>query len=279
MKTKLIAAMFLMVSCFFSIPVLGAGMTAEMAGLENGGAAWGLMELNGFDKEIAQLKPAFAQVADKLRNDRDIPYRRRRVASRVIEGMFETKRLTRAVHRNLAGMWEPAKMAPVLNFLRSPLGRRITEMELNSEETGQARWLSDWERNRPTDKRIALVLALDLAAGVSKVAVEIWTLVTLVTIISSDDPDVLNTGMEVRKLGRMRQAIREKIAASVHNSVVLGLLYTYRRAKDADLEAYVEFFRGDAGRSYARMTKNAFLGALIDMASKAHKQARVQVAL
>ena len=279
MKLKLLAPIFLLVSIFFTIPVLGVKLTPEMAKLENGKAAWQLMELNGFDKEIAILRPVFARVASKLRDNQLIPYGRRMAASRVIEGMFDTDGLTLEVHRILAGQWHPAKMAVVEKFLRSPLGRRFAEMEGRPEDFGRGRWMENWEQNRPSDKRIGLVLLLDRAAGISKVAVEMWTLVTLITILSSNDPNVSISGTEAQNLGRMRDMVRHKIGASVQKSVVLGLLYTYRRASDAELEAYANFYRSEAGSWYARTMEKAWLNALIHRAIQVRHQARARVAL
>ena len=142
----------------------------------------------------------------------------------------------------------------VLAWLGSPLGKRITALEVAmgsaDAEAAMESYMESLDQHPPAEERMALVHRLDDALRVSEGAVKVYTNMSVAIAVGVLDASPYVNEDAVR---RLKESIAEKnpqIAESVRQQVLATLLYSYREVGDADLERYIEFGQSPSGKRY-----------------------------
>jgi Domain of unknown function (DUF4124) len=139
-------------------------------------------------------------------------------------------------------------------WLRSPLGRRITMLEVSTSDPGFEQKLADYatelKANRPSDRRVELIWRLDWVMGSSESSADLFATLSrgVAKAVSAAGPPErrLRPGQIEEQVAEIRARVRGPISAMQHTAT----LYAYRDLTDDELTAYVVFSSSDAGRWY-----------------------------
>ena len=151
-------------------------------------------------------------------------------------------------------------------WLRSPLGRRITVLEVTSSAPGADQKVADYaaelKANRPQDRRLELIQRLDWVTGGSETSADLF-----VTLSRGVAKAVSAAGPPERRLrpGQIEEQVAEvraRISNPMRAAHTVATLYAYRDLTDDELTAYVVFSSSDAGRWYNVAMRKAMISAV-----------------
>jgi hypothetical protein len=151
-------------------------------------------------------------------------------------------------------------------WLRSPLGRRITMLEVAtidpSFEQKVAGYNEEIKANRLSDRRVELLWRLDWVMGSSDSSADLYATLSraVTTAVSAAGPPErrLRPGQIEEQVAEIRARVSKPLSAMQHEAT----RYAYRDLSDDELTAYVVFASSDAGRWYHLAMHKAMLSAV-----------------
>lgn len=171
-----------------------------------------------------------------------------------ISRLFTARDMGRIVLNEIeAGLTED-DIAEVLEWLESPIGRKITKME---EAAGRPEaiekmqsYINELEKSPPLEERLMLLKKLDEVVGATdtSVTVNINTQFAVATaMISAFKPGSEPRLSAIRKqLETQRPAIR----TAMRPQILSSFLYTYMDLTDEEIQAYIDFATTKTGQKY-----------------------------
>ena len=151
-------------------------------------------------------------------------------------------------------------------WLRSPLGRRITMLEVSTAAPSFEQKVTDYaaeiQSNRPSDRRGELIWRLDWVMGSSDSSADLYATLSrgVAKAVSAAGPPErrLRPGQIDEQIAEVRARVRQPLQALHHTAT----LYAYRDLTDDELTAYVVFSSSDAGRWFNLAMHKAMLSAV-----------------
>ena len=186
---------------------------------------------------------------------------------RIVSERFSAAALYARIRLEFGQNLESAKLAKALEWYGSPLGKRITGLELASlvPDGGQ---IPDFENDRPSERRLDLVRRLDAGGGASDTTVDV-TMAVVRSLTRAFQPALpavarLSRGQLERELTQVRNLTLERI----RRACLLNMLTAYRDLTDQELEQYVRFVESEGGQWYMSVMNGTLLIA-VDAAAEA----------
>ena len=216
-----------------------------------------MMRLSGLDGQVDLLA---AMVRAEFARWRQVS-RHAAAAAVVVEQTLGADALRRRMRAALAREMEPERAQAVLDWLRSPLSRRIVALEHAAAATGRAEHVAFVDRlpgAPPAPARIALALRLERAAEVTSGSALVWA--RAASALRRTLTPFMPPRMPARDAGEWSPI--QAIDDGARLRVMTSLLFTYRDLSDADLARYVGMLESPAGRWFTRATRRAFVEAL-----------------
>lgn len=211
-----------------------------------------LLELSGARRQIAHLtdERQFQSLFDNAGSN---------VHAQQLQRIFTTAFRPEAFYGPLRARLEqnltPARTPILLQWLSSPLSRRVVDLEIKAASpdarSALDRFAKAVEQESPPQKRLNLIQRLDAALRSSEFRVEMAiTLIRNVTqaLGASADPTL--------------DRLRAELWRTARDGTLLHFLYTYRTLSDDELEEYVRFWESDNGRWFAPILHQGFLDAI-----------------
>jgi hypothetical protein len=216
-----------------------------------------LLELSGTRSQIAQLtdqrqfRSIFAGIGDADQAQR---------LQGIFAGAFRPDAFYGPLRARLNQYLTPARTPILLQWLSTPLSRRVVELE-SKASSPQAR--ADLERfagsvqnEPPPQTRMNLVQRLDSARRSSEFRVEI------AMVLIRNVHQALGSGGSTRESDAAIDRLRSEMWRTARDGTLLHFLYTYRGLSDAELEEYVRFWESDDGRWFTPILHEGFLDAI-----------------
>lgn len=229
-----------------------------------------IFRLSGLEAQLGSLDQVVAaSLSPSLQN---VPAAQAARVKQAVLAEFSGPALQQQVVFRLEKVHHPTHAAGTLRWLRSPLGRRITELEAAASTGEGMRGLEAYARqlgNQPApETRVALARELDRAIGATDFALEL-SLASARAAMSAMS-GVLPGEQRLAKdqIEAAIDAQREQLHAQLAQISLVSTLYTYRSLEDTELEAYLAFTRGEAGRWYHGVVKQALLETLTQVAER-----------
>lgn len=229
-----------------------------------------IFRLSGLETQLGALDELVA--ASLTPNLERIPAAQKDAVRHAALEAFSSPVLQERVAARLVKVHEPKHAASALRWLRSPLGRRITLLETQTSTAEGMRALEQYAQQlksqMPPAARVGLAQALDDAVGATDFAVELSLACARAAMSAIGgalpaerrlDPDQIE-----KAIGSQRQLLHEQLG----QISLVSTLFTYRSLSDVELEHYLAFVRGDAGRWYHSAVKQALLEVLSDQAGR-----------
>lgn len=240
-----------------------------------------VLDLSGTKKAIFQFPSVVrAQLAEREAEMRPADFER---ASQVIAEAYGAEELYASVVDTFKRRYDEPRLLAVADSLRSPLFRRITELELRAtapETLNNLRAFAARLRyDRPAPERLALVKRLDEAAGVTESNLEVMV-ATIRSIVTAIEP-MLPASRRPRP-GQLEQLLVQMKAQArppLQNQLRVTLLYAYQPLTEGELAQYVAFYESETGRWYTRVAREGTLVALTAAARNAgHRMGKTSAA-
>jgi hypothetical protein len=229
-----------------------------------------IFHLSGLEAQLGALDEIVA--ASLTPNLQRIPAGQAATVRHAALEAFSGPALQEKVAGRLAKVHHPQHAAATLRWLRSPLGVRIAELERQTSTAEGMRALEAYAQQlagqAPPASRVGLARELDQAVGMTDFSVELSlasaraAMAAIGAVLPAERrlaPDKIEAA-----IASQRELLREQLG----RASLVTTLYTYRSLKDVELEAYLAFVRGDAGRWYHGVVKQALLETLSEQAGR-----------
>lgn len=226
-----------------------------------------LLERSGLRIQLESLSAGVR--AQFLRGRSGLNTRDRVVIDRIVSQHFDSEALYARIRLEFERDLEATKLAKALAWYDSPLGKRITGLELAALVPGAGRdALADLERDRPTPRRLGLVERLDASGGASETTVDVT--VTIVRSLTRAYQPALPAvaRLDRSQLDEQFARARNRTLERVQQASVVSMLLAYRELSDEELDQYVQFVESEAGHWFMSVMNSALLTA-IDAAAEA----------
>ena len=183
---------------------------------------------------------------------------------RIVSRRFSSAALYARIRLEFEPNLESGKLAKALEWYDSPLGKRITGLELASLMLE----IPDFEKDRPSKQRLDLIRRLDAGGGASDTTVDV-TMAIVRNLTRAFQPALpavarLSPGQLEHELTQVRNLTLERI----RRACLLNMLTAYRDLTDQELEQYVRFVESESGQWYMSMMNGTLLIA-VDAAAEA----------
>jgi hypothetical protein len=243
-----------------------AGVTSSERQSEiDGGTLDTLLERSGLKVQLESLS-AGVRVQFLLGRGR-LSGEDRLTIDRIVSDRFSAAALYARIRLEFGQNLESAKLAKALEWYGSPLGKRITGLELASlvPDGGQ---ITDFENDRPSERRLDLIRRLDAGGGASDTTVDV-TMAVVRSLTRAFQPALpavarLSRGQLEHELTQVRNLTLERI----RRACLLNMLTAYRDLTDQELEQYVRFVESEGGQWYMSVMNGTLLIA-VDAAAEA----------
>ena len=187
---------------------------------------------------------------------------------------FDADRLYGQVRSEFKRRADARKLGEVAEWLRSPLGQKITALEvaagLETDAAQRAIAYAPGGRGGPPVARVTIVERIDWTAGITDGSLESMLAVARAMAMAMNralPPDERQTTAQIE---RQVQQLRGQARARLAQSTVAFMLYQYRSLDDDELQQYADFLAGDAGRWYSATRSKAMnrtVGAAVQRAA------------
>jgi hypothetical protein len=187
----------------------------------------------------------------------------------IVSERFAAEALYARISREFARHLDAAKMAKALAWYDSPLGKRITGLELAALVfDGGPRAVADLENDRPSPQRLALIECLDAGGGASETTVDV-TMAIVRSLMRAFRPAL--PAVARPNLGQLEEELvrtRNRTLEQIRDACLVSMLLAYRTLSDHELEQYVQFVESEAGLWYMSVMNSTLLIA-VDVAADA----------
>lgn len=168
--------------------------------------------------------------------------------------IFAPGQLTPVIRQVLVRQMNADQVSEVIDWLESPLGARLTELEnaTASPEFPQQleAYLATFPDNQPTTERLELLRELDQAANITESGIEVVLHMQLALVVAVVETLPEQQRPSVTELLRRLESERPSIEQTIKQMSLYSLLYTYREVGDADLRRYIQFLESRTGKVY-----------------------------
>lgn len=244
---------------FSSAGLAGAAPVRELPIRES---AESLYRHAGLERQVPQLG---AQIEQQLRGTPSaIPAAALERMGMAIRQAFDEKRMKAEILADLRSEWDPTRAAEALKWLRSPVGREVTQMEERASTPEAQRALESFGASLaatpPDPKRLEGVRRLDQATRTTDLSVEIMSTMarTIARTAAAAHPGPASLEDVDRAIAAQYPAMRE--AAEVYT--LIAFLYTYRDLSPGRFAEYLAFFDTPGGKWYQQTVGAAFQRAV-----------------
>jgi Domain of unknown function (DUF4124)/Uncharacterized protein conserved in bacteria (DUF2059) len=191
--------------------------------------------------------------------------------ARIVAKHFAAERFYVAIQHDFRQI-DAQQLDALAAWFRSPLGRRITALEIAASrpdaEPAIAAFTAKLKTAPPNATRLELVQRLDWVSGTSDdtadLALAIARSVARAGATSTPAERRARPGLVERRVEEMRA----QIAGAMGESVRVQMLYAYGPLSDEELKAYVDFLASGHGRAYSRISHAALLRAVREAADR-----------
>ena len=244
-----------------AVTAAGPVSGAERSGLDE------LLERSGLRVQLEGL--AAGVRVQFLRGQGRISNQDRATIDRIASTNFDADAIYSRIKLEFERNLDAEKLAGALAWYRSPLGKRITALELMALAFEKG-WDSavSIERKQASLQRIALVERLDASGGASETTVDVT--LSIVRSLTRAFQPVLPASARVSnaQLEDQIATARSRTLEQIRGACLVSMLLAYRSLTDQELAEYVKFVESEAGQWYMSVMNSALLVA-IDVAAAA----------
>ncbi len=223
-----------------------------------------LYRLSGLETQIASLE---LQIVENISiQTQPLSEDIRRTLIESVGGQFDSGAVREAALARLEEGRNPAHSKAALDWLRSPVGRRITKLE----EAGSTRdgfleiqaYARALAEQPPPQDRVTLAERLDAVTGATDLAVgaTLGSSLVIAVVINATRP--VPDQISLDDLREVIEAQREQLRPLLQQLTLVSFLYMVRELPEGDLERYIGFLESDSGAWYNALASKVMVQAL-----------------
>ncbi len=236
-------------------------LVCQLAMAKDGQAVSRLLIDSGVDAQM----PVFGQLVQGTlaQNPALEDGEQREVLQHIAMESFRGDVIYRHVERAVAEALQPGDMETLQLWYGSPLGQKITEMELQSQQADSLPAMKAAAESLMADReRIAAAARLDDLTGASALAVTLQQRALLANHMAESiaaDPEV---PVDTAALDAQLQQHREPMQQLLRQQTVLSLAFTYRELPVDRIASYESFLATSAAQRYQQGVKAGLLAGV-----------------
>jgi len=192
--------------------------------------------------------------------------------ARIVAQHFVAERLYTAIHQEFGRQADGHQLGAMAAWFRSPLGRRITALEIAASKPEAAPAIAAFaaglKTSPATAARLELVQRLDWVSGTSEDTTDIALAMARSVARAAASAAPAERRMRPGLVERRVEEMRSQMAGTIGEGVLAQMLYVYGPLTDAELKAYIDFLASPHGRAYSRISHVALLRAVRDAADR-----------
>ncbi len=205
--------------------------------------------------DIGQQDPEFAALGDAIKS--------------VARDAFDISRFEWHALDTLNGGLSTEQMLAVTTWLKQPLGRKITEMEIHSSSAEgmieRQQFIKTLSENPISDERQAALTELDDTVGITEMAVSMTTDIQVAMTVASaallpesHRPDIASIQAFLND---------SKPVLRTHFKTLIGqsLTHTYRGLSLQELKTYTRFAASSAGQQFSEAASTGLSRAMLEV--------------
>lgn len=177
------------------------------------------------------------------------------------EHAFQPDEIYGVVSSSFADRAEDSQLNSAMLWLRSPLARRMSDLELSARTPEGLRLLREYaaslESTMPSAARLDMLQRLDEVTGRTEADVERRIRILRTVIESFNHLVPSEHHMTEEEIEQTVEKVRSELHVSMKNYSLVNLLFTYRSASDADLGKYITFWETVEGQWLKRATEES----------------------
>lgn len=222
-----------------------------------------MLDLSGVRKLLPGL---LGEVVTHLtRGGGELGERERSTVRSVAERTFESSRVYALVRDAYERHSARERRPGVAAWLRSPAGRRIVSLEIESARNADAATMSAFtarlQQRPPAPGRLELIERLDWVTGSSELSTDLVLAVQRGLALGLTRTLPREQRLRAGQLAEVEER-RPQVLAAVREPMRLRLLYNFRDLTDDDLRHYIDFQGTPDARAHNRAVHRALLHAL-----------------
>lgn len=190
----------------------------------------------------------------------------------LIDDTFVASEMDSTIQSRMARDLTEPQAKEVIDWLRSPIGKRLTAKELRSAEPDFLQELVAYgqglQANPPDAGRIALLQDFDVATQGTERTVDIALNTHLALLLAASASMPATERPSLEQLMAELEKVRPQLTQTMNLQVAVTNLFIYRDVSDTDMKRYLEFLRSDAGRAYNAAVANGMKEAFIESARR-----------
>lgn len=240
-----------------------------------------LMRKSGIDKQLEQqprmVLAVFLQAKHKLKSqgylDQEIEE-----FLRLIKVHFKPRKLKNIVKKYLKTNIKVQDIENAINWLDSPLGRKLTKLEEESsspEAFAESKIMADELLGDVS--RVDLIKRLDRVFGLieSGMDASLHTTIAFYTAVAAAYPKETRPSEE--DIYSMATHDTEASRPQVERAALVLLLYTYRALSEPEIEKYIAFGDSESGKRYVAVGHTAIKEALVQSTRNLGAEIRIMI--
>lgn len=223
-----------------------------------------ILHISGLTRQIGGLS---ASLIAEFKAPPSFSSKERAAIERVAERYFRRDRLLASITEELRRRQDQPRLNGVAAWLRSPLGQKITALEIAASLAGTAGRPAPASAAPPA--RMALIERLDWLGGLTENRLDTILVIARATAISVAGvmpPEQRKTPPQIeRDLERARGQMRPRVEEATRQH----LLQLYASLDDTELERVAAFMSSESGRWYSGVMSRALTQAIGAAATEA----------
>jgi hypothetical protein len=232
-----------------------------------------LFEKSGMDVLINQIGGLY--LSGLAQHQSKLPTELFNALQRAGRDAFQATKMRKKALELMENGFDPELAQKVLDWLRSPLGQKITALEniQFSPKTLQAvqAFRKQLQGNPPPQNRYNLISRLDAATGASEKNVEVALAILVQAATAIQGALSEEERIPVEEVRRQMALRRPHLEENAKKSTQVSLIYLYQTLTDKELERYVSFSESETGTAYHKMAFQVLMAALSDAAEQNEK--------
>src|SRR5881296_3267608 len=229
-----------------------------------------ILELSGMRPQLPAIARALG--AEYLPRPGQLGDRDGARVTQIVAGQFAPAPMYVALRDDFRRRVERKELDAMAAWFRSPLGRKITALEIAAANPDAAPRIAAFAAGLKTSPapapRLDLVQRLDWVTGTSQettdLALAIAGSVARAAAAVTPAERRARAGLVERRIEEMRG----QMALVIGENVLAQMLYVYAPLSDAELKPYVDFLASPPGRSYGQVAHSTLLRVVREVADR-----------
>ncbi|MBI2266102.1 MAG: hypothetical protein HYU64_13160 [Armatimonadetes bacterium] len=205
------------------------------------------------------------------------------IISDAINDSYKSADLYRTIRETFNKSFNPGHAAELLKWLRAPLSKKMTKLELLTSTPQGLKELPGYAlqlKAHPAKKtRTDLLQKLDKATGSSDLNIEIGVAAFRSTTEEMNALLPREKRLQDEDISDLVKMKRKQLQESVKDFTLVATLYTYRTASDKEIKEYVLFWEGTPGRWFSELAYKGLLEAMTAASQRTNAQIREKLML